>query len=414
MNCMTKIFRSQKRSKKILALISTAFLMILFCTEIKSTGGNRIQQEKIAPGLAYFRYQAFENGRNIVVHVLRASIREKSIMIRSLKADGKETVRTMVNRLNNSGERVLGAINGDFFLRNTDAGVPNGVQVSDGKLIFGPANRSMIGFDKNNKPYIDIVKFKGEIEIDVKKSGFKPMKINAVNVFPKEFKSRDGILVYTPAFLALQPTRYLGLVVSIEKITPALQVGDECEGRIAEVSLKSEGMNIPQDGCLVYFLGKYAYQLNRKLSPGMPIKLRLSLPPIKGGVPQAIGGGPRILRSGKVSVEFTKEDFLRGDALYLNRKRHPRSAVGYDKSKKFLFLVTVEGRQRSGNIYGMTMQELGLFMKKKLRCYDAMGFDGGGSAAMYVVDRDIVSNSGEERRIANSLLISVKRESPSY
>lgn len=364
-----------------------------------------IKQEPIADGLTYMHWE--DDG--VVAHILKTVLKRPNLFIRSLKAEGKETLRTMVARLNRQDERVIGAINGDFFFRDSRAGVPHGVQVSDGKLIFGPRKRSMICFGVKKTPYIAVVYFKGELRLGLSS---KALKIDSVNAFPKEFKKRDGILLYTPAFQELEASRYVGIVAAVERITPALQVGDECKGTITTVKPGGTQLAVPKDGCLLYFLGNYALELQGKLRPGIDVRLKIALPPIKGGVPQAIGGGPRLVRAGRVSVGFDKEDFSRLHAAEINGKRHPRSAVGYDKSKTYLYLVMVEGRHKKSR--GMTMRELANFMRR-LRCYDAMAFDGGGSAALYVLRRGIVSKSiggggrVEEREIANSLLISTKR-----
>ena len=62
----------------------------------------------------------------------------------------------------------------------------------------------------------------------------------------------------------------------------------------------------------------------------------------------------------------------------------------------------------------MSMTELATFMIR-VGCHEAMAFDGGGSASMYVLGRGIASTSvggggrREERHIGNSLLITGKR-----
>jgi len=58
----------------------------------------------------------------------------------------------MVDRLNDQGERVIGAINGDFFRRESKAGVPHGVQVTDGKLIYASfGTHGLYAFDFDGK-----------------------------------------------------------------------------------------------------------------------------------------------------------------------------------------------------------------------------------------------------------------------
>ena len=50
------------------------------------------------------------------------------------------------------------------------------------------------------------------------------------------------------------------------------------------------------------------------------------------------------MRKGRVAVEFDNEDFHPLHVSEINNKRHPRSAVGYDRKKRYLYFVMVEGR----------------------------------------------------------------------
>ena len=96
---------------------------------------------------------------------------------------------------------------------------------------------------------------------------------------------------------------------------------------------------------------------------------------------------------------------------------HPRSAVGFSRNGRYLYLVVVDGRQP---LYseGMTLAELGEFMVS-LGAQYAMNLDGGGSSTLVVEGPDGVPkvlNSpidnyipGRERPVANHLGIAVRR-----
>ncbi len=94
-----------------------------------------------------------------------------------------------------------------------------------------------------------------------------------------------------------------------------------------------------------------------------------------------------------------------------NTAVQPRSAVGYSKNGRYLYLVVVDGRQP---LYseGMTVQELAELMRS-VGAYYAMNLDGGGSSTMVVqglngqprvlnspIDQQI---PGRERPVANHL-----------
>ncbi len=96
-----------------------------------------------------------------------------------------------------------------------------------------------------------------------------------------------------------------------------------------------------------------------------------------------------------------------------NTALQPRSAVGYSKNGRYLYLVVVDGRQP---LYseGMTVKELAEFMGS-IGAYYAMNLDGGGSSTLVVQaanGQPRVLNSpidlripGRERPVANHLAV---------
>jgi hypothetical protein len=85
-----------------------------------------------------------------------------------------------------------------------------------------------------------------------------------------------------------------------------------------------------------------------------------------------------------------------------SRNRHPRSAVGFTRDARTMFLVLVEGRTpRSA---GATTRELGVIMRD-LGAWRALRLDGGGSSTLYLAGRGVVNvlADGRERIVANHL-----------
>ena len=117
-----------------------------------------------------------------------------------------------------------------------------------------------------------------------------------------------------------------------------------------------------------------------------------------------ISGETRIVQGGS-PVEVT------------NTEVHPRTAIGYSKNGKFLYLVVVDGRQPFYS-QGMTLAELAKLMID-LGAHDAMNLDGGGSSTMVIRGGDgnpRILNSpidlyipGRERPVANHFGIYFKK-----
>ncbi len=366
----------------------------------------------VAPGLTYAKWEQ----QGLIAHVTEIALDRPELRIRSIKSKGKESLRELATRLDGGDEKVLCGINGDYFRQSSAAGLPFGGQVSDGRMIFAPMKRSLLSLSPSHEPTIGLAELKAKFSFATADmvSDSTWYKLEDVNVPIKEDGKKSGIVLYTPEFLGLDVDRPKGTIAVIETIEPRLQVGDVCTGRVARVEAAGGAVDVPDGGCLLYFYGD-SRRSSSSLKPGKPIALKLELPPVTGSVDQAIGGGPRLVRNGKVSVELDKEDFEPVYAMEIS-KRHPRSAVGFDKEKKRLWLVMVEGRHEGSR--GMTFGELAAFLDK-LGCWQAMAFDGGGSAGMYVgadalgfVSRSIGGGGhAEERELANALFVTTPKAS---
>lgn len=67
-------------------------------------------------------------------------------------------------------------------------------------------------------------------------------------------------------------------------------------------------------------------------------------------------------------------------------QRHPRTALGLDRGRRWLIVAVVDGRQ-PGFSEGMSDHELTELMRE-LGCWDALNLDGGGSSIMILRGRD--------------------------
>ena len=211
-----------------------------------------------------------------------------------------------------------------------------------------------------------------------------------------EFRDIDGAVLYTKAIGASTRTPYgIDLVLEQNGSAPwlPLGVGKTFSARVKQV-YPSGNAPIPPN-CLVLSLGPRVTTKPAKIEAGMVIEISTSTKPEITGAQSAIGGGPTLIEGGKP----------RQWGGY--QSRHPRSAIG--SNKDFIYLVEVDGRQRSLSI-GMTFPELSQYMLK-LGCQEAINLDGGGSSTLWVMGN--VMNSpcqGNERPSANALVLLYKQK----
>jgi hypothetical protein len=119
-----------------------------------------------------------------------------------------------------------------------------------------------------------------------------------------------------------------------------------------------------------------------------------------------VGGGPRLLRDGRVAVTARAEGFapLRSFAQAFVRGRQPRTLAGVTDDGRLL-LVTVDGRRPAWSV-GMTLPEAARLMRS-LGAVDALNLDGGGSTTM-VVRGQVVNRPSDgvgERSVSDALYV---------
>jgi uncharacterized protein YigE (DUF2233 family) len=111
----------------------------------------------------------------------------------------------------------------------------------------------------------------------------------------------------------------------------------------------------------------------------------------------AVSGWPMLVRDCRAipSSELPGSDSF-------TRSPHPRTAVGLSQDRRRLFLVVAEGRKPG--IPGLTLSQLGYFMKNTLGVCSAINLDGGGSSAMWIAGCRVNDVSdGRERSVANHI-----------
>jgi hypothetical protein len=159
------------------------------------------------------------------------------------------------------------------------------------------------------------------------------------------------------------------------------------------------GTPIPRDGAVLVGKGTSSGRLASEAPIGQTVTARLILQPQWGGVVDAVGGGPVIVRDGQ--PVFRALESFTSNQLSL---RNPRTAVG-QREDGTIVLVAVDGRQ-PGYSTGLTNFELALAMMR-LGCVTASALDAGGSTTM-AFDGKLLnrpSDGGGERSIKETLAV---------
>lgn len=331
-------------------------------------------ERSVARGIIYGHQRRADSFGPNVVNYLKVNLEvenEVKLALAQNRIFGSEHVSTLAERFG-----AVAAINGAFFSGN---GRPVGIVVIDGQIISEPfAARTALGLGPQGL-VMERVDWRGEV---LSADGTLLSEISGVN----RSRLTDELIVYTPHYGTRTATNAYGFEATVVNgVVTALQTGNS-EIPTDGVVLSGHGVN---RAFLSYLREGDEIAIDFQLTPSWPDQ----------GISQIIGGGPRLVRDGRL-VNNGEEELFRNDVL---QGRAPRTAIGITADGQLL-LVTVNGRQPNISV-GMTLAELGRLLIE-LGAVQGMNLDGGGSTTMVI--HDLVLNlpsDGKERPVSNAILV---------
>jgi hypothetical protein len=359
--------------------------------------GSEVQEVKSEPGLGYKNEKIARVPWSI--HVLKIDRSRKDLAFFAAHARNKvlgvAVLSQQARAIPAEIGRAIAGVNGDFYLRDnpTYAGDPRGLHILNGDLISGP-DTVCIWFDPEGNPHLDEVK--GDFKITWPDGRKTPFGLN-------QQRRANLMVLFTPTYGP--STRASGapeLVLETEGAGSwlPLEASQTYRARIREV--QTNGNTRLTTNMMVLSVPPQLLPSLPELKPGTVLEISTATTPALKGIKTAIAGGPALIKNGKA---FALKDPPPGTPpSYSERskyERHPRSAVGW--SATHIYLVTVDGRQ-PGLSVGMKLAELAEYMAG-LGCTDAMNFDGGNSAQMWMTGEIMNSPCKGEDTVANSLFV---------
>ncbi len=281
--------------------------------------------------------------------------------------------RARLSKLARAHHALIG-VNGGFFANN---GAAVGAVLVNGEWLRLPWHaRTAIAFRPDGEARIGNLQARATVVF----SGGLELPIRELNGWPNE----GEVTVLTQRFGHYYKLRAGEIAVVVRK-------------NIVQSKPGGGGVPVYPDGFTILASGAARPWLD-KIVRGEQAQLSLSAPGWEGFT-NALGGGPRLVKNGRIDVTDVRENFREDVRIGLG----PRTALGIDKYGRYILLV-VDGRQGFYSS-GLTLHELAAMMQK-LGAVDAMNLDGGGSTAMAV--RGAVVNrpsDGEERPVSTVLLV---------
>jgi hypothetical protein len=351
-----------------------------------------LSEEKVAPGVIYYHEYCATGPWHI--HILEIDLNSSAISLESVKAKNSlfalEKTSVIARKRSNLNHYIIGALNADFFELD---GTSVGAQVINGEMIFEPTNRSVFGMTVNKVPFISILDWSGGFG----RSNDQIYEIKGLN----QRKDSDGWFLFNSFFTEDTLSEIQGILLQARLISDRFKVNETMEFQVVKVDQFSHPVLKPneiKEGDVI-LVGPSSIDFGIEAKDEIQIKLELK--PFQSEIYQLVGGLPRLIRDGKISIEWEKENIRKS----FSSQRHPRTAVGFTKNNDIVIFFVVDGRQ-PGYSVGMNLPELATYMCD-WGIHQGLNLDGGGSSTMIVRGEAVnqPSDPTGERPVANALLI---------
>ncbi|NPV29209.1 MAG: hypothetical protein HPY58_06005 [Firmicutes bacterium] len=296
----------------------------------------------------------------------------------------------------------VAALNGDFF-HLKEGKHPLGLTVKEGEVLTSPLLRDdfyAFALTRDLVPLIELFRFEGFVravppvgagsatqngtapDAAAGSSGARDDGAGAAPspaVFPlagvnkprysvsagggAEVSHRGRLHLYNSRWGALSPGAQSDLPGWVEVVVE--------DGIVREVREDQPPVAIPERGFVLVGHGAAADFLRAACVPGAHVSVEYRVAPGGEELQTAVGGKNLLVERGEPLAAFSKE--LEG--------KFARSAVGFSRDGKRLYLVAVEGGKESR---GMYQRELAEFLANRLGLWRALNLDGGGSTSLAV------------------------------
>ena len=349
--------------------------------------------EPIAPGVEHAEFCRMQP-TPLSYHVVRADLGQGGVSLGVLHTAvgsgvGRGSVGQMAEAIATPERRVVAAISGDYF-GNGMAG-PWGIHLVDGRLYYSPSGRSALLVDPQGRPLIDRPQSKLQLQI-----GDDPAWLDIRDMNRPGLGEEPGLHLYANSGEVVEAPAPKGAVAIAADLPLA---GGVVAGTVTGLIPPGSSVPLPPTGLVLACAGPDAAAgLPAGLREGAAVRIRTELVP---AAQEAVGGGPRIVRDGKVSIELEPDGICVAEASYLKRL-HPRAVVGIGDRGRKVFLVVVRGRCEES--VGLGLQDLADLMVG-LGASDAIMFDGGDSATIFENNDYVVKGRVGARSMCNGLAV---------
>lgn len=349
---------------------------------------------ELAPGANYtWNNMELPQGQE-KVHYVEFDPKNPSLDLQPGMTDGKvygmAGVTKMADNADKAGNRVIAAINGDFYDMTT--GVPLGLFMGDSEILVSPPPKwdwYAYGLKKDGTSIYGLSpELKRTLHI-----GGKDYEISEIN---RMRENVDKLSLFTSAFHTSTKTNDIGDEVILDVLSGEVKSGSTLKLKVAEIRKDKGDSPLAPGKVVLSASGTENRKILGQLKVGDEISASFELEDEWKDVKMAIGGVFMLVKDGVAQEHPDK-------ALY------PRVAIG-TKADGSIIMMVIDGRA-PGLSEGVSYDDFGKVLKD-MGVVNALCLDGGGSSTFVAklpgeLTRKVLNrpSDGSERKTANGLLL---------
>lgn len=371
------------------------------------------------------------------VHILEVNLKDKSIKLSPLKIQYEQSQLNKLQFINHYYDsvwniNVLASVNSNFWKAYSN--YPIGVLVENGEVIeFNSYKKwSLLLLDSNNLPFIQRIKLSAMV--------FSSYDTIHIDYFNRRSDSLQCVIYNNKYYSSIPNVGNLDdeFSTSWAILNEKLLNDDSTETLPDSASLYEEIRNEFKTANIEFPLKKYFCRfleqpaINKKVKCVVELISGSEIPVPKNGFILSVGDSINAIKQFKVGDTLTYfvatdklknrqfENIITGtprlisagnpkhEAYYEGStgrrfisRQLARTAVGFNKDKSKLYLVTVEYTSHRYGRKGANLDDMAAIMKS-LGCYEALNLDGGGSSIMVIDGKNVMNSNNPEsgRRIS--------------
>ncbi len=315
--------------------------------------------EKIFSGVEYIYNKRLTNTGLLDIHILKIDLADRNIKLANVYDKENQGAKLNLKSLFEKEGNIISGINGDFFEMTLTPSFEIGIVANNGnieKLSAGDQynyySNSMLTFflNQNSIPFMEFI----TPEVTAT-NGVETLDIFYYN---KLGNKDEMVYLSNPIFTTTE---------KMDKLNASMYKILVTNNTIMKISEQFETFEIPANSYVLCIPVKYEEKW-RNFRVGERLSLDLSLN-IENDIEMALSGAGKIISNGQIVQEG-----------YIVTGRNPRTAIGYDRNKRSLYMFVINGREDVS--VGATHNELGEIMLE-YGIDNAMHLDGGGSTTMF-------------------------------